>query len=301
MSPSSSSNLDSSDTSDYRSSRFTKPLDVFVEFGGQTHPGLVRANNEDHYLVASLAKAMNIRKTSLPDSETVRFASEEGFLYIVADGMGGVAGGEEASSVAVQTVESFVLNTLKWFLHLGEKDQNSLLEELREGMRKADESVMRRAWSDASLAGMGTTLTMGFGVGASLFIVHAGDSRAYLFRDDELSRITCDHTLVQLLIDGGMLTPEAAKHHNRRNVVTNVVGGPRPGVHAEIHKVPISDGDVILLCTDGLTEPVEESQIARILGRDASPDELCELLIAEALEAGGPDNVTAVIARYHLQ
>ncbi len=145
---------------------------------------------------------------------------------------------------------------------------------------------------------MGTTLTMAYSVGCDLFVVHAGDSRAYLFRRGELIQLTSDHTLVQALVDGGTLTPEAAKRHKGRNIVTNVVGGPREGVHAEIHKLAVEDGDTLLLCSDGLTEPVNDDRIAEALARHEDPEGACARLVDLALERGGPDNVTVVVAHY---
>jgi protein phosphatase len=133
-----------------------------------------------------------------------------------------------------------------------------------------------------------------------LFIVHAGDSRAYLFRDGELQQLTSDHTLVQVLIDSGAISPEDARQHNRRHVVTNVIGGPSEGVSAEIHKLIMLDGDILLFCTDGLTEPVEDDAIAGILGDHPDPEDACTHLVNLALSNGGPDNVTAVVARYHV-
>jgi len=273
---------------------------VVAEIGAATHPGRARANNEDQFFVAKMAKAMRIWATSLPRREATRFSDEEGYLMVVADGMGGAAAGEQASATAVATVESFVLNTVKWFLHLGGHEESVLVGELRQALESADREVIERAWSDAVLAGMGTTLTMGYSVGTDLFVVHAGDTRAYLLRDGELNRITADHTLVQLLIDGGALKPEDARHHSRRHVITNVLGGPRPGVHAEIHKVALRDGDTVLFCSDGLTEPVDDETIAAVLAREDDPDRACGQLIERALDAGGPDNVTVIVARYRM-
>jgi serine/threonine protein phosphatase PrpC len=270
---------------------------VRVDFDSVTHPGKVRANNEDHYLVAKLAKSMRICQTSLPEDHATRFSDEEGYLMIVADGMGGAAAGEMASALAVRTVENFVLDTLKWFLHVG-KEQSALAAELRLGLERADREVMERAHSDGRLAGMGTTLTMAYSVSTDLYLVHAGDSRAYLFRDGHLEQVTRDHTYVQMLVDQGQLSPEAAKQHQRRNVVTNVIGGPNSGVYTEIHKARLADGDVLLLCSDGLTEPVDDPTITEVLARNLEPKDICRLLLQLALDRGAPDNVTLVVARY---
>ena len=277
-----------------------RPPRVTVEVGAVTHPGKVRGNNEDHFLVAKLAKSMRICKTSLPGDGKTRFSDEEGYLLVVADGMGGAAAGEVASKLAVQTVETFVLDVVKWFLHLHHEDAE-LLGELRKAFERADASVVERAGTDYRLHGMGTTLTIGFSVGVDLFLVHAGDSRAYLFHDGLLRQVTRDHTLVNALVEGGVITAEAARHHSRRNVVTNVIGGPTEGVEAEVHKIEVQDGDILLLCSDGLSGPVEDARIAEILARHPDPETACRRLLDLALQNGAPDNVTAVVARYSVK
>lgn len=277
-----------------------RPVKVTVDVGAETHQGKVRENNEDNFLVAKLAKSMRICRTSLPEDWSTRFSDEEGYLLVVADGMGGVAGGEKASRVAVETIEGFVLNVVKWFLRFDD-DNAVLVGELKNAFQRADANVIERARNDPRLWGMGTTLTMAYSVGTELYVVHAGDSRAYLLRDGEFRQVTSDHTLVNLLVQGGTITPEAARTHSRRNVVTNVIGGPSEGVHTEIHKVALQDGDVLLLCSDGLTEPVDDDKIAAILTQQADPEIACQKLVQAALDGGAPDNVTAVVARYSVR
>ncbi|MHC5541311.1 PP2C family protein-serine/threonine phosphatase [Singulisphaera rosea] len=273
---------------------------VRLEHGAMTHPGKVRKNNEDHFLVARLAKAMTVCSTSLPGAGGTHFSDEEGYLMVVADGMGGAAAGETASALAVESVERFVLDTLKWFLHLEGLEEHALFAELRQGLERADRTVFERAKADVTLHGMGTTLTMAYSIATDIFIVHAGDSRAYLLRDGLLEQITSDHTLVQVLVNGGALKPEDARKHKSRNIVTNVIGGPRAGVFAEIHKLSVNDGDVLLLCSDGLSEPVDDDTIAKALEDHPDPSEACARLVDLALERGGPDNVTAIAARYRV-
>jgi len=278
-----------------------RPRRVRVAFGARTDPGRVRERNEDQFLIAKLAKSMRICGSSLPEPELTRFSDEEGYLMVVADGMGGVAGGEEASAMAVRTVESFVLDAIKWFLHREGSEQDAMVGELRRALERADHTVVERAEADPKLYGMGTTLTLGYSVGNDLFVAHAGDSRAYLFRAGKLERITSDHTLVQLLVDGGVLSPEDAREHPRRHVVTNVLGGPSRGVHVEIKRREIADGDLLLLCTDGLTEALEESEVSRLIADCADPDEAAQALVSAALERGAADNVTVVLARYEVK
>jgi PPM family protein phosphatase len=274
------------------------PPRVAIKFGALTDPGKVRGNNEDHFLVARLSKSMRVCKTSLPGEGETQFSEEEGYLIVVADGMGGAAAGERASALAVGSIEGFVLNTLKWFLHMSGDDEHQLMTELRQSLESADRTVIERARSNRAFYGMGTTLTMAFSVATDLFIVHAGDSRAYLFREGELEQLTNDHTVVQVLVDAGVISPEDAKHHKRRHVVTNVVGGPGEGVSAEIHKLNLLDGDTVLYCTDGLTEPVDDHAIAEILRDQPDPEDACTRLVELALSRGAPDNVTAVVVRY---
>jgi PPM family protein phosphatase len=287
-------------TGEYRPIGETRSPRVAVKFGASTDPGKVRGNNEDHFLVARLSKSMEVCQTSLPGDGKTQISEEEGYLVVVADGMGGAAAGERASALAIESVEAFVQDTLKWFLHLSGTDEHLLLAELRESLERADRTIIERARSNPALRGMGTTLTMAYSVATDLFVVHAGDSRAYLFRDGELEQLTSDHTLVQALVDGGAITPEDARRHNRRHVVTNVVGGPRQGVHAEIHKLEIQDGDTLIFCTDGLTEPVEDAAIAEVLNGHPDPQDACNHLVELALGNGGPDNVTVVVARYQV-
>jgi protein phosphatase len=287
-------------TGPHLSREYRRPPRVAVSFGALTHPGKARDRNEDHFLIARLAKSMEITATSLPQDGQGPFSEEEGYLVVVADGMGGAAAGERASALAVESIESFVQNTLKWFLHLGSREERVLYDELRESLQRADRTLFERANSNPALYGMGTTLTMAYSVADDLYIVHAGDSRAYLFRDGELGQITSDHTVVQALVDAGMISAEEARHHHRRHVVTNVLGGPREGVYAEIHKIRVRDGDVLLFCTDGLNEPVPDDRIAAVLAEHAGPHEAAQSLLQLALDGGGPDNVTVVVARFRV-
>jgi PPM family protein phosphatase len=287
-------------TGEYQFIGDSQPPRVAIKFGALTDRGKVRGSNEDHFLVARLSKSLHVCKTSLPGEGETQFSEEEGYLMVVADGMGGAAAGERASALAVGSIEGFVLNTLKWFLHLGGHDEQQLLTELRQSLESADRTVIERARSNRAFSGMGTTLTMAYSVGTDLFIVHAGDSRAYLFRDGELEQLTSDDTLVQVLVDAGAISPEDAKRHPRRHVVTNAIGGPSEGVTAEIHKLILLDGDTVLFCTDGLTDPVDDDAIAEILYHHPDPEDACNRLVDLALSRGGPDNVTAVVVRYQI-
>jgi protein phosphatase len=193
-----------------------------------------------------------------------------------------------------------VLQTAKWFFRLDDPDENVRMRLLREGLERIDRKLIAEAKADPSLEGMGTTLTAASSIGTDLFLVHVGDSRAYLYRQGKLAQLTRDHTLIQKLVDSGLLTPEQAKTHKLRNVLTNVLGGGEPGVVADIHRLQLADGDRLLLCTDGLTEGVSDEQLAELLRLYPKPADACQALVEAALNAGGRDNITLILAAYSI-
>jgi protein phosphatase len=265
-----------------------------VRAAGLSDVGRVRQRNEDQFLIAELVGALRILQASLPEPRT-RFADERATLLLVADGMGGHKAGGEASALAVATVEEFLLNAVHLVARLPGEDD--LVGELREALQAADARIFDRAARHPELAGMGTTLTLACAVRSALYVVHVGDSRAYLFRDGKLHQLTRDHTLVAQLVEAGRLEPERAAHHVLRNVITNAVGGTEPGINVEVHRLALLPDDLVLLCSDGLTEMVGDEQIASVLG-EADPPAACRDLVNAANGAGGRDNVTAVVARF---
>jgi protein phosphatase len=265
-----------------------------VEAFGITDKGKVRPTNQDQFLVATLTGALRVEQSSFR-AEAVRYAREEGHMFVVADGMGGHAGGETASALAVSTIERFLLDTWRWTASL-DRDGGQVLREFQEAIRNADARLFQEGDLHPELRGMGTTVTMAFAAGSKLFVAHVGDSRAYLLRNGKLYRLTRDHTLVQTLLDQGTIAPTEAAKHELRNVVLNAVGGGTQGVHAELHKAALSNNDVLLLCTDGLTRMVPETKIAEVLRDARSPKAACKILVRAANEGGGTDNITAVVA-----
>jgi len=264
---------------------------------GISDRGNVRPTNEDQFLIGTLAKALQIQQSTLPQRK-VQFGSERGHLFIVADGVGGNQGGEHASALAVDSIETFVLNTMKWFFHLHGQEADQVLREFRQAIGQADAQVCAQASQATDLYGMGTTVTMAYCLDNVLFVAHVGDSRAYLLRDGQLHRLTRDHTLVAEMVRGGILEPAEAEGHHLRNVITNTVGGHKAGVKVELHKAQLEPGDRLLLCTDGLSDMVAERELASILGSEASTQAACERLVVRANELGGKDNITAIVAAF---
>jgi serine/threonine protein phosphatase PrpC len=260
---------------------------------GLTDPGRVRPVNEDQFAIAEVRRVMRVLQSSISQPETL-LGDQLGHFLVVADGIGGHRGGDYASAMAVMGIENLLLNTIGWLCRL---QGEGVLGELHQALRIADQWVEEAAGRQPELHGMGTTLTMAYVTGSTLYVAHVGDSRCYLWRQGRLERLTRDHTYVESLVQGGVLTPEQAANHNLRNVVTNAVGGGTSGVQPEVHKHPLAGGDVILLCTDGLTGMVPDDELSAILARESSPEAACRRMIDQANARGGQDNITTVVAR----
>ncbi len=232
-----------------------------------THPGLVRQNNED--VVAYV----------LPDAGEA--AAVRGALALVADGMGGHAAGEVASAIAADTIRRL------YYARDGAPG-----DVLQAAFAAANEAIYRRGMADPACAGMGTTCTVLAWRDGAAFLAHIGDSRAYLLRDGRLQQISEDHSLVAQLVRDGALTEEQAAKSPQRHVILRALGTEpiaAPAVWSQ--GMPLCPGDVFVLCSDGLSDLVDDGTIGGIVGRLAPP-EACEALIEAALAAGGRDNVS---------
>lgn len=274
-----------------------EPRPLGVRSFGMTDRGLVRDCNEDQFLIAVLTKALGIQQSSLPQAKA-KYGHEKGHIFLVADGIGGSAAGEEASALAVKSIEDFLVNTLKWFFQVKGPEKENVVGEFQDALRLADARIFGEVAQHPELDGMGTTMTLAYSLGDNLFVANAGDSRCYLFRDGELVQLTRDHTLVQDAVEHGLIPLGHTGHHVIRNVITNAIGGHRPGVRVDVHKATMESGDVLLVATDGLTHMVSDELIAATLGAEPDPKIACERLVAQALEHGGRDNVTVIVARY---
>jgi protein phosphatase len=273
------------------------PSHLAVKAFGITDTGKVRPSNEDQFLIAELSKRMRVWQTSLPEPK-LQVGEDRAHLFLVADGMGGHKAGERASAIAVAAIEQFTLNTFKWFFAADHPGAQKALAEFQTALSEADAKILEEAQDNPELKGMGTTLTMAFQLGAQVCIIHVGDSRAYLHRGGELHQLTKDHTIVAELVRSGALQPEQAAKHPLRHVITNVVGGPNPGVKVEARSFEVQAGDRLLLCSDGLSEMVKHDAIAAALDAGPEPEEAAKALLAQANENGGRDNITVVIARF---
>jgi serine/threonine protein phosphatase PrpC len=272
------------------------PPPVRVTFGALSHPGRVRANNEDHYLVTERRRTRTVLLTNLP-AGTLRPADDSGYVMAVADGMGGAAFGELASTLVLRSGWDQAQSTIKWTWIITDREIEELKERLEIIFGRMNQALQERARADPACAGMGTTLTGAYTVGPEAFIGHVGDSRAYLCRAGRLTQLTRDHTLAQQCLDLGLPVPSRSWHHR----LTNCLGDTDREVRVEFHHVRLADGDRLLLCTDGLTDMLPDEEIAGILERPAHPQETAHALVERALDRGGRDNVTVVLAQYELK
>lgn len=273
---------------------------VTVEFGAQTHPGKVRDSNEDHYLIVKFSRHMTPILSNIPQAELPGDSEESTFGLVVADGMGGQVGGEVASRSAIQTLMALVMKAPKWVIKMNETEAHELMERAIRYFKRVDSALTEKAKSEPGLAGMGTTLTAAYNTGREAFIVHVGDSRAYLYRANQLYQLTRDQTVAQALADAGSISPEEVPTHPLRHMLTNAIGYRAGQVEAEIQQIPLYDGDRLLLCSDGLTEMLDDEVIASTLEKYPAPAEACNILVDLALQNGGKDNVTVLIANYKI-
>ena len=230
---------------------------AIASFGSRTDVGCVRQQNEDSLIVAPP-------------------------LFVVADGMGGHAAGEVASEIAVKTISELV-------------STHADAEELGRAVEQANRDIITAAVEGEGREGMGTTCTAAILEGTRLVIAQVGDSRAYLLHDKKLSQLTRDHSLMANMIEAGQITPEEARVHPSRSVITRALGND-PETIPDLYEINVEDGDRLLLCSDGLTSMLEDAEIQAVMNRISDPQMCADVLVDGALAAGGLDNVTVVIA-----
>lgn len=272
---------------------------VHVDLAGLSHPGRVRPNNEDHFLITRLGRFLETLSTNIPE-EVLAARTEEMFhAMIVADGVGGGAAGEVASQTAIRTIVQLAATSPNWIFR---PDTDSLVQELLDRLKlrigQIHDALIQEAKGQPALRGFGTTMTIAISIGNVLFLAHVGDSRAYLLREGRLQQLTRDHTLAQDLADKGFTTGHGVPVERLRHVLTQALTDNTRPVEAEVQAVGLLDGDRLLLCTDGLSDLVADETIGALLGSGKPSQEIAKLLVDQALEAGGTDNVTVIVAAY---
>jgi protein phosphatase len=271
---------------------------VRVEFGAGSHVGLVRESNEDSYLVGRVERSFHTLSTNLPAGHGPERFDEVSYGAIVADGLGGSRAGEEASRLAIATFVNLVLHTPDWIMRVTEEEADRVMDRIAERYRQVGAALAERAAESPALEGMATTMTLACSNGNELFVGHVGDSRAYVLRGPNLIRLTRDHTYAQELADAGMIRQDEVERHRLRHVLSRALGPQGDDVKVDVTRFGLQSGDQLLLCSDGLTGMIAEDAIPALVGGRTAQD-ACQALIDAALAAGGKDNVTVVLARYH--
>ncbi len=273
-----------------------------VTVHGRTDTGCVRSNNEDQFLVAELERAMVLQQSGFPIEDGRRLVDHpRAKLIVVADGMGGHSSGEVASTVAVDAMTHYAFSMLPWLGSAATESEEALAQGLELAVQHAQARIRLVAMRKGLDTSLGTTLTMAYIKWPSMYLVHVGDSRAYLFRAGELFRLTRDHNLAEEMIRRGVLTEDEARDSRFASILTNAVGGTTDDVNAELFHFELLEGDLLLLCTDGLYGEVTDADIAKRLSHVRSPafvEPCVDALIKAAKAAGGRDNVTAVLALF---
>lgn len=242
------------------------------ELGMKSDQGQVRQVNEDAFFVDMGAKD-----------------GEEYALLVVADGMGGHRAGEVASHAAIDSFSQEILNHLR--------QETAPLLALEIAARRANQKVHEQAESDYRLAGMGTTLTAALLWRARLFIAHVGDSRIYRHRGDSCQQLTDDHSLVGELVKSGGLSEEEAQQHPQRNLILRALG-TQAAVDIDLLTLDLQPGDVVLICSDGLSTALKKEELAAIIGQHRNLQQAADEMVGTANERGGLDNITVVMAKW---
>jgi protein phosphatase len=272
-----------------------KPRDDEIDIYGLTHPGKVRKDNQDHFLVCSLHKAATVQHSSIPLEHLTAGSQRVALLMMVADGVGGGLRGEEASRLALEGVTRYVTSCMACYYGAASSDDSDFEAALKEVAGQVHAELLQRGAADPDYRGMATTLTLYLGHWPRAFLLQVGDSRCYLLRGDELTQVSRDQTMAQELIDLGVMRREETAGTRFERTLSSSIGGQQTA--PVVSKFELTWDTVVLLCSDGLTRLVPDERIRERLRTMTSAQQACEALLEDALEAGGGDNITIVIRR----
>jgi serine/threonine protein phosphatase PrpC len=272
-----------------------KPRDDEIDVHGLTHAGRVRTENQDHFLLATIHKRVNVIATNLEKQQQLPAGEQRvAFLAMVADGVGGEEGGAEASAVALESAMQYVNDSMSC-LYDRDVAESTFTDLLQRCALQSHEAIRERASANARHASMATTLTLFMGVWPAYYLVQLGDSRYYLWREGRLTQITRDQTLANDLVDQGILSRAQAPHTRFAHVLSSALGADT--AEPVVTRLRAEWSYVHLLCSDGLTKHVSDERIADRLANMTSAKQVCEQLLEDALEDGGSDNITIIVGR----
>ncbi|HEY4321348.1 MAG TPA: protein phosphatase 2C domain-containing protein [Gemmatimonadales bacterium] len=275
--------------------QWARPLDAELDMFGITDVGLVRKENQDHYMLCTVHPQVVVHGTSLPNADSLPLRGERMATYmLVADGVGGGTGGGDASRLAVETVMQYVRSSLRSYHAAGAASDAEFHEALAAAALEAHDAVRSRRMAEPG-GKMATTLTLAVAVFPWMYVTQVGDSRCYLYSDGTLVQVTRDQTIAQGLVDQGILPADRMARSPFNHVLASAIGGDE--ATPVVTRIEIPRGCVILLATDGLTKHVDDAEIQRQIEAMTSSEQLCRSLLGLALERGGADNITLIAAR----
>jgi protein phosphatase len=273
-----------------------KPRDDEIDIYGVTHPGRVRTDNQDHFLVCALRRQTVVQLTSLAHPDELMGESERvGLLMMVADGVGGGSKGAEASRIALEGVTRYVSGSMRCYYAAGSADDREIFQALQDGALQCHAELLRRGEENPDYRGMATTLTLYLGAWPRAYLLQVGDSRCYLLHGGQLRQITRDQTMAQELIDLGVMTRADASGTRYEHTLSSSIGGRQTA--PAVTRIDLDWDTVVLLCSDGLTAHVPDERIRQRLRSMRSARQVCEDLLQDALDGGGKDNITIVVRR----
>ena len=258
-----------------------------METFGLSDIGLVRDRNEDQFLIADLKKTVIIHQTTLSyDDETPLMGGSQAKLFLVADGIGDSPVGERASRIAIQGIVQYLLNTMHWLFRLDDDREDTFLADLQSAVAFAQQKIQHAANLNPSQQRSDTSITMAYVVWPQAWLVHVGASRAYLFRDSQLKCLTHDQLSRQVLFDSGLMESDDSGKSPIQHVLTGLPGCHPGQMNPQISRLKLSMHDKLMLCTDGLPDHLDESEITRLLSADVSACRICQELVGAARDAG---------------
>lgn len=273
-----------------------RPRDNELDLFGITHPGRVRRENQDHFLLCTIHPQVVIHGTSLPHAERLPLRGQRlATIMLVADGVGGAAGGADASRIATESVTRYAASTLRCYHAAGRANDDEFLEALRTAAGEAHQAVRTDAAARHGGEITATTMTLGIVVWPWLYVLQVGDSRCYYYENGALRQVTRDQTVAQDLVDKGVLAAEQAQVSPFRHVLSSAIGSDEQV--PVVSRVDIRHRGVVLVCSDGLTKHVSDREIAERLGGIRSSEQVARELVELALARGGTDNITIVVGR----
>jgi protein phosphatase len=273
-----------------------KPRDDEMDVYGLSHPGKVRQENQDHFLMATFHKRIHVIATNLPDAERRLPVGEQRLAYLamVADGVGGGVGGGVASATALEALMRYVDGSVTVY-YGARADEAEFIDLLQSAAMQAHGAVLARRDAQGLAGTMATTLTLYIGVWPTYYLLQVGDSRYYVWRDGVLTQITRDQTMAQDLVDDGVLAAASADRSPMAHVLSSAIGAD--ATRPVVTRLQADWGNVHLLCSDGLTKHVSNGRIAEVLGSMTSAQQAAEQLLQDALDGGGTDNITILVGR----